>query len=261
MLSSYKVHAINAFNDNYIWAITQIQSKDCVVVDPGCSNEVISFLAEHNLTLKAILITHHHHDHVGGVEALQRKFPNIKVYGPSKEAKDTVLQPLVEGDNVTIESLGLSLSVLEVPGHTLGHIAYVDKSSLFCGDTLFAAGCGRMFEGTPLMFHTSLSKLADLPATTHVYCAHEYTLNNLKFAKEVEPHSGELTQRIIHCQQQRKNGESTIPSTIAQELATNPFLRLSQSDVIKSLNRKFGLTLNHNLVENFKWLRQWKDTY
>lgn len=261
MQTNYCVHPISAFNDNYLWAITHEGSTDCVIVDPGSADEVLAFLTEKQLTLAAILVTHHHQDHIGGVTKLMKHFPNVDVYGPTKEAQKVVTIPLKENDTVFIESLGLSLNVLDVPGHTLGHIAYVDEYSLFCGDTLFAAGCGRMFEGTPDMFESSLSKLKALPPKTNIYCAHEYTLSNLKFAKAVEPNSSDLDHRIIVCKQQRHNNQPTLPSTISQELTTNPFFRLTHTDVVQSLNVKFDLALSNNHVENFSWLRQWKDVF
>lgn len=261
MDSIYNVHPIKAFSDNYLWALTHENSSECVIVDPGSYQEVLDFLTKNQLTLHAILVTHHHQDHIGGIAQLKKQFPNIDVYGPANEAKSVVTVPLKENDTVYIKSLALSLTVLDVPGHTLGHIAYVDEYSLFCGDTLFAAGCGRMFEGTPEMFEDSLSKFKSLAPQTNVYCAHEYTLSNLKFAKVVEPNSLDLMQRIKTCQQQRDNDQPTLPSTISQELTTNPFLRLTHPDVIKALNAKFNLTLTNNNAENFSWLRQWKDQF
>lgn len=261
MLNKYNVDAIHAFNDNYIWAITHESSSDCVIVDPGCSDEVIAYLNQRNLTLVAILITHHHNDHVGGVKELQQSFPNVIVYGPAKEAKNVVSVPLQENDKVVIEQLGLSLTVLDVPGHTLGHIAYFDNLSLFSGDTLFAGGCGRMFEGTPAMFSSSLAKLAKLSPTTNIYCAHEYTLSNLSFAKTIEPNSIDLIDRITLCTEQRDKNIPTIPSTMKQELSTNPFLRLVHTDIVHSINVKYSLSLSNDSVENFQWLRRWKDTF
>jgi len=261
MLDNYQVDAIHAFNDNYIWAITHKSSTDCVIVDPGCSDEVIDYLKQHNLTLTAILVTHHHNDHIGGIKKLQQMFPAVIVYGPKKEAQDVVSIALQEGDTVVIEQLKLSLNVLDVPGHTLGHIAYFDSNSLFSGDTLFAGGCGRMFEGTPPMFSSSLEKLSRLPLTTKVYCAHEYTLSNLTFAKAIEPNSIELDNRIALCTQQRNNNIPTVPSTIEQELTTNPFFRLVHTDVVHALNVQFSLNLDNDSIENFQWLRRWKDTF
>lgn len=263
MATHYQVDAIQAFNDNYIWAIHQNNNDNCIIVDPGSADEVLRFLANKKMSLIAILITHHHRDHIGGVSTLLAQFPNIPVYGPSKEAKETVTHPLTDGEEITIPALDITLSVLEVPGHTLGHIAYADAHSLFCGDTLFSGGCGRMFEGTPKMFSSSLSKLSALASTTLVYCAHEYTLNNLTFAKTITPNSRELEKYIESCEEKRARNLSTIPSSIDTELAINPFLRLQDPDVINALNRKFSINLNshNNADENFKWLRQWKDSF
>jgi len=261
MITNYTVHPIKAFNDNYLWAVMNEDSTDCVVVDPGSATEVLSFLNAHNLTLTAILVTHHHRDHIGGIIELKKHFPSVDVYGPTKEAKDVVNIPLIENDIIHFDSIGLSLRILDVPGHTLGHIAYVNDMSLFCGDTLFAAGCGRMFEGTPEMFSASLIKLKSLPEQTNIYCAHEYTLSNLEFAKAVEPQSSTIDERIKACQQQRNNGQPTLPSTISQELLTNPFFRLTEPAVVQSLNVEYGLTLADNITDNFALLRQWKDSF
>ncbi|MGB0899630.1 MAG: hydroxyacylglutathione hydrolase, partial [Psychrobium sp.] len=244
MATQYKVDAIQAFNDNYIWAIHKDNNDNCIIVDPGSADEVLRFLADNNMSLIAILITHHHRDHIGGVSTLLAHFPNVPVYGPSKEAMKSVTHPLTDGEEITISALGITLNVIEVPGHTLGHIAYVDSHSLFCGDTLFSGGCGRMFEGTPQMFSSSLSKLSTLPSTTLVYCAHEYTLSNLTFAKAVSPNSSELEKYIEHCEKKRARNLSTIPSSINTELAINPFLRLQDPDVINALNSKFSINLN-----------------
>lgn len=261
--SHYQVEGIRAFNDNYIWAIHQNNNDKCIIVDPGSAAEVLKFLADKELSIIAILITHHHHDHIGGVSTLLAHFPNVPVYGPSKEAVEAVTHPLTDGEEITIPALDITLSVLEVPGHTLGHIAYADAHSLFCGDTLFSGGCGRMFEGTPQMFSNSLSKLSALASTTLVYCAHEYTLSNLTFAKAVSPNSSELEKYIENCERKRARNLSTIPSTIDTELAINPFFRLQDPDVINALNSKFSINLNahDNIHENFKWLRQWKDSF
>jgi len=256
-----KITPIAAFTDNYIWCLYDDQSNRALVVDPGDGAPVQTFLAEHGLTLEAILITHHHFDHTGGIESLLAATErNIAVYGPSTIT--SVNQPLQEGDN--IEVLTLNFDVLAIPGHTLDHIAYYCDNGpteplVFCGDTLFAGGCGRVFEGTGAMMAASLGKLAALPATTAVYCAHEYTLANLAFAKAVEPNSNPLHKRIIEAEQKRQQDLPTVPSTIAMELATNPFLRCSNDDVIAAARTQ--TTNAEDSVAVFCAIRGWKDNF
>ncbi len=261
MGTHYRVQTIPAFIDNYIWLIVDINSDQCVVVDPGDAAPVLSYLTKHQLTLTAILITHHHRDHVGGVGELlkQSQFP-IPVYGPEKEATDVVTHPLKGGDCVNLFS-STTFHIIDVPGHTLGHIAFVDDASLFCGDTLFAGGCGRMFEGSAEQFQHSLTTLAKLPKTTNVYCAHEYTLANLNFALTVEPQNLALLARIDYCRQQRVCKKSTIPSTIEQELSSNPFLRVDQASVQHAIAENIEQPPVTDVIENFALLRSWKDTF
>jgi len=258
--SPYNVTAISAFNDNYIWLITTENSQQCLVVDPGDAKPVIDYLAKHQLELEGILITHHHADHVGGVaELLAYANESIPVYGPVTEAQEVVTHPLKQGDKLTFATLATTCDVLDIPGHTLGHIAYVTPSSVFCGDTLFSAGCGRMFEGTPSMFQQSLARLAALPPETEVYCAHEYTLANLAFAKMVSPHCHAVEARITAVKAMREQGSPSIPSTIATELASNPFLRLNQPQVQQAIAKQFATIANQDEVDNFAKLRRWKD--
>ena len=213
------VTPIPAFRDNYIWALHD--DKLAVLDDPGDAAPVFNFLREKNLQLNRILITHHHNDHVGGNRDLLAKFP-VPVYGPAAEKIDTLTQRLNENDIVNLPQLGLSFRIIEIPGHTAGHIAYVGHSMVFCGDTLFACGCGRLFEGTAAQMQVSLSKLAALPGDTKVYCAHEYTLANIAFARAVEPDNAALLQREFDDREKRGNNIPTVPSTIQIELATNP---------------------------------------
>lgn len=238
------ISAVPAFSDNYIWIIgpdNPSQSKQAnppkvAVVDPGDAQPVIRFLEEHQARLGAILITHHHADHVGGIEALLTHAAHAhgiddmpKVYGPAKEAIAGVNVHLSEGDEILLEFAASRLKVLEVPGHTSGHIAYVGDVSgegpcVFCGDTLFAAGCGRLFEGTPEQMWASLQKLASLPETTRVFCTHEYTLSNLRFAVHALPSQPQIAKRLEQVIELRSRGEMTLPSTIGLEQRTNPFL-------------------------------------
>ncbi len=254
-----QVTAIPAFADNYLWLIHG--GEHAVVVDPGDAAPVEATLASLNLTLDAILLTHHHADHAGGVEALLAR-RNIPVYGPARERIAGVSVPLSEGQSVALASLGLTLSVLDVPGHTAGHIAYVaaEQHWLFCGDTLFAGGCGRLFEGTPQQMTASLQKFAALPDDTAVYCAHEYTVSNLRFAVAAEPGNPQVTARLRDAQQRRARGESTVPSHIGIEKLTNPFLRYREPAVIAAL-KDAGRLDSPDPVAAFAALREWKNSF
>ena len=229
-----KLIPLPAFQDNYLWLLHDGQRA--LVVDPGDAGPVQAYLAEQGLRLDAILVTHHHPDHVGGVDAL-RDATGARVYGPARERIPEPLERLAEGD--AIEVLGLRFGVLDVPGHTAGHIAYYCEDFegaplLFCGDTLFSGGCGRLFEGTPEQMYASLGKLAALPGTTRVCCTHEYTLSNLKFATEVEPGNAQLVHYRQQCEERRSHGEPTLPSSIALENGINPFLRARQPAVAQA---------------------------
>ncbi|AMP05831.1 hydroxyacylglutathione hydrolase [Collimonas pratensis] len=257
---SLSVLAVPAFNDNYLWLIHD--GRLAAVVDPGDAQPILAALAAHGLTLAAILLTHHHADHVGGVQTLLQHY-KVPVFGPAGEAIDGVTSPLREGDTATIPELGLSLSVLDVPGHTSGHIAYVAQGQpwLFCGDTLFAGGCGRLFEGSPAQMVASLAKLASLPGDTQVYCAHEYTISNLRFALAVEPDNARLVERMAAEQAKRARQQATVPSTIALENATNPFLRYLEPSIIASLQGDGRLTAKDGPVAAFAALREWKNNF
>lgn len=257
------VLTVPAFNDNYLWIIHD--GVHAAVVDPGDAAPILAALQQHKLSLVAILTTHHHADHVGGVAKLLQHF-NVPVYGPRNDPIATVSKPLDEGDRVTIAELGLSLSVLEVPGHTLGHIAYVadEQGWLFCGDTLFAGGCGRLFEGTPQQMLSSLDKLAALPGTTKVYCAHEYTIANLRFALAAEPDNQALAERFKVEQDKRARNEPTVPSSIGLEKSTNPFLRAREpaiAQVLAAQGRLSGAANNAAPVAVFAALREWKNNF
>ena len=253
------VLTVPAFDDNYLWLIHD--GRHAAVVDPGDAGPILAALAEHGLTLVAILLTHHHADHIGGVPRLLQH-ANVPVFGPARENIATVTRPLSEGDIATVPELDLVLSVLDVPGHTRGHIAYVatDRQWLFCGDTLFAGGCGRLFEGTPQQMCISLAKLAALPGSTRVYCAHEYTLSNLRFALAVEPANVALVERMVVEQAKRARQEPTVPTTIALELATNPFLRYREPAIISQLLDEKRIDSKEPIAA-FAALREWKNTY
>lgn len=252
------ITAIPAFDDNYLWLLHN--DRSAVIVDPGDATPVLDVLTKHQLSLCAILITHHHVDHIGGVKTLLQRFPNIPVYGPVRETITSVTRPCAEKDKVIIPELGCEFTVIETPGHTQGHIVYYSAAQhlLFSGDTLFAGGCGRLFEGTAKQMFQSLSKLAQLPDDTKVYCAHEYTLSNLRFAKKAEPDNKDIDHRITLEQQKRDADEPTIPSTIALEKATNPFLRTAETGIIQRLQHENRLT-NTDPVSVLAALREWKN--
>jgi len=255
-----KIDALPAFTDNYIWLLQDTKQRRCAVVDPGDAGPVEAWLASKSeWQLTDILITHHHFDHVGGIERLKAA-TGARVLGPANESIPGRDLGLSDGDHVDV--LGLSFSVMAVPGHTLGHIAYLqaDQHWLFCGDTLFAGGCGRLFEGTAEQMHSSLSRLAALPEQTQVYCTHEYTLSNLRFASAVEPENSAISQRLQQVTQWRENAQISLPSSIGLERATNPFLRSTQPAVRDRIAEREGHG-DQNSVRVFAALRAWKDTF
>jgi hydroxyacylglutathione hydrolase len=249
-----------AFQDNYLWLLHDGQRA--LVVDPGDADPVRKFLAEHGLQLHAILVTHHHADHVGGVDAL-REETGAQVWGPARERIPEPVTRLSQGD--AIEVLGLRFEIFDVPGHTAGHIAYYcadfeGAPLLFCGDTLFSGGCGRLFEGTPAQMFDSLSRLAALPGETRVCCTHEYTLSNLKFATAVESGNIQLNHYRQQCEERRSRGEPTLPSTIGLERGVNPFLRTGQPAVARAAHDHAGAD-EADPVAVFAALRQWKNEF
>jgi len=248
---------VSAFRDNYIWTLRN--KTHAAVVDPGEAGPVLDYLGREKLALAAILATHHHPDHVGGIAALLERH-EVPVYGPRNEPIATLTRAVSEGDTVTIPELGVSFSVLDIPGHTRAHVAYYGAGSLFCGDTLFACGCGRLFEGTAEQMFASLGKLAALPDDTKVYCGHEYTLANIGFAKAVEPENAALTRREKRDQGLRKSGKPTLPSTLGEEKATNPFLRCGEPAVIESANKYLGARIA-DPVRVFAAIRDWKNRF
>lgn len=252
---------IPAFADNYIWLVRD--ATRALVVDPGDAGPVLDYLARERLHLAAILATHHHQDHVGGIATLVARHP-APVYGPAQEAIPRIAHPLRGGDAITIAGMPLDLRIVDIPGHTAGHIAYVGDvagvPSLFCGDTLFAAGCGRIFEGTPAQMWASLCALAALPGETRVYCGHEYTLANLRFALAVEPDNQALWDRQADAQALRDRGAPTLPTTIEVERATNPFLRAGHPAVRAAAAAHAGHPIADE-VESFAVLRAWKNTF
>lgn len=252
----YNITAIPALQDNYIWAIHD--DRRAAVVDPGDAAPVLAFLKSHGLQLDSILCTHRHNDHIGGIAKLCEVY-NVPVYGRRHPNNPHITDELREGDKLRLEALGAEFDVIEIPGHVDDHIAFIAPGIVFCGDVLFGGGCGRNFEGTPAQLLHSLQRLAQLPDATRVYCAHEYTAANLRFALACEPDNPALKQRITTTQQLRAANQITLPSTIALEKATNPFLRCTQPGIIRTL-QQHGLADNSELGA-FTAMREWKNHF
>lgn len=256
-MTNYEVVPLRAFSDNYIWTLRDAHCA--AVVDPGDAQPVLDYLARENLKLVAILNTHHHADHVGGNAALLARAP-VPVYGPRDERIAEVSERLADGQRFTLPHFGIELETIEIPGHTRSHIAFYGDGLLFCGDTLFAAGCGRLFEGTPRQMHDSLTRLTRLPDDTRVYCGHEYTLSNIKFAKAVDPDNRRLLELETQAQAQRAQDQPTLPSTISQEKATNPFLRVTDPAIIRSASARAAKKLS-DPVSVLAEIRDWKNNF
>lgn len=251
---------IPALSDNYIWILRHPDNPAVIVVDPGESAPVLAALEQARLEPAAVLITHHHGDHVGGLADVTRQYPDIPVFGPADESVDGVTIPLREGDTATVEALGVTFEVLDTPGHTSGHISYVGDGVLLCGDTLFAGGCGRVFEGTPEQMHASLQKLANLPEDTLGCCGHEYTIANLTFAEAVEPGNRRIHTRLETARNARQADMPTLPFRISDELETNPFLRCDEPEVRTAVEQRAGKQ-QANSAEVFAVLRAWKNDF
>ena len=259
MTAHLKIHPIPILKDNYVWTLINTEKNTAVIVDPGEGLPVHQFLQQHQLILKSILITHHHWDHTHGIMDL-KKWHDPLVFGPANENIPGLTYPLHDQQPVIIENFPVMFNTMAIPGHTLGHIAYYGDDMLFCGDTLFAAGCGRIFEGTAEEMYSSLQKIARLPETTQIYCAHEYTLNNLRFAQIVEPNNPAIIERLQQVHQIRNKNLPSLPSTLAEEKTTNPFLRCDSSELIQQVENHTGQSLK-NPIAVFASLRKWKDQF
>ncbi len=252
-----KIELINALSDNYIACLINSVMKSCVVVDPGEATPVLHFLEQHQLELSGILITHHHWDHTNGIEHLAHKF-DPPVYGPAKEPVSGMSHLLNDGDQISLDDLGITLKIMHIPGHTLGHIAYYNDEMIFCGDTLFTGGCGKIFEGTITQMYQSLMRIASLSEKTLIYCGHEYTASNLKFAQKVEPDNLDLQNRIAAVTQQRQKNLPTVPAPLSIEKLTNPFLRCSIPSVQKAAENYAKRSLS-TPMEVLGVIRGWKN--
>jgi hydroxyacylglutathione hydrolase len=254
------VHPVPAFSDNYIWLIESPAARQSLVaVDPGDAAPVIAALESRGASLAAILLTHHHADHIGGVARLVERWP-AAVLAPDDDRIDYRTRTVHDGERCELPELGLRFEILHVPGHTVSHIAYWGHNALFCGDTLFSAGCGRMFEGTPKQMNASLNRLAALPPQTSVYCGHEYTAANLRFALSVEPGNRHAQEHSVHVKRLRDAGKPSLPSTLGLEIQVNPFLRCDEAGVREAAARHAGGALREP-AEVFGVLRAWKDQF
>jgi hydroxyacylglutathione hydrolase len=262
-----RIFPIPAFDDNYIWLLTDARNERATVVDPGDAAPVIADLRTRGLALTAVLVTHHHRDHVGGLPALRSAYPDAVVYGPVNPSIAGIDRRLAAGDSFELDGFDARFDVLEVPGHTLDHIAFHaarvgddPRAVLFCGDTLFAAGCGRLFEGSPEQMMASLDRLSALDPDTLVYCAHEYTLSNLRFARAVEPDNAALAEREREAVALRAERIETVPSNLATELATNPFMRWHEPAVRRAAEREAGRS-GLSAADIFATVRRWKNEF
>ena len=257
-MNPYEVIPVRAFSDNYIWTLRD--ARRAAVVDPGDAKPVLEYLDRNGLELVAILNTHHHADHVGGNAELIRRW-KVPVFGPhDARIPEVSSKPLAQGERFTLPHFDIAFEVMEIPGHTRSHIAFYGGGMLFCGDTLFAVGCGRLFEGTPQQMHDSLTRLAQVPDATRVYCGHEYTLSNIRFAKAAEPGNRALAALEARAAKQREQNAPTVPTEMGQEKATNPFLRVEEPEIVATASRYAGKTLK-DPVSVLAAIRDWKNNF
>lgn len=252
------IYPVPTLKDNYVWIIINESEQCALVVDPGESQPVIDYLKKNQLNLRGVFITHHHWDHTNGIAELVKHYP-VPVFASTQCPVPSITHRLSEHQTVNLDSFP-SFRVIDIPGHTLDHIAYYAPGILFCGDTLFSAGCGRIFEGTAEQLYSSLQKIMSLPDDTQIYCAHEYTLNNLRFSQQVEPDNIAINQHMRNVTLLRHKNEPTLPSRLKLEKEMNPFLRCHISAVIQRVEQYAEKSLPSS-IEVFKVLRQWKDSF
>lgn len=255
------IQCLPIFHDNYIWLLVNNEKSTVVAVDPGDSSSLEIFLQNNDLVLTDILLTHHHADHIGGVEELSKHY-QVRVYGPAQENICGVTNPLYDNQEIFLKNIDTYFKVLSIPGHTLGHIAYYNSKNhiLFCGDTLFSAGCGRIFEGTAQQMYESLQKINKLPDDTFIYCTHEYTLNNLKFAESIEPDNSDIKNKISEIRNMLEKGQTSLPSKLIDERKFNPFLRCNSASLVKNLQDIMQRKFDDDL-QIFTCLRKLKDNF
>ncbi len=254
-----RIEAIPILGDNYVWVLHD--GHDALVVDPGDAAPVAAWLTERTLALTTILVTHHHGDHIGGVPHLVERWPDAVVIAPADSRIGLAHRRVGEADRVEVAAPSCEFEVWEIPGHTTSHIAYIGSTLVFCGDTLFSAGCGRLFEGTPAQMQQSLQRLADLPGGTAVYCTHEYTRSNCAFALHVDPDNADLRHYAAWVDDRRVEAQPTLPSRIDLERRINPFLRCAEPAIRHALQIRCGLSPQASPVEAFAALRAWKDDF
>ncbi|QCZ28065.1 MULTISPECIES: hydroxyacylglutathione hydrolase [Enterobacteriaceae] len=249
------LNSISAFQDNYIWVLSNDDGR-CVIVDPGEAEPVLKAIEQNQWQPEAILLTHHHHDHVGGVAAICAKFPHLVVYGPAETQNKGTTRVVKDGEKILI--LGLEFSVIATPGHTSGHISYFSFPYLFCGDTMFSGGCGRLFEGTPSQMYQSFKKIDALPEDTLICCAHEYTLANMKFAMHILPEDTAIQEYYRKVNELRAKNQKTLPVTLKNERKINLFLRTDDVDLVKKIKEETNMLQPEDC---FAWLRSKKDDF
>jgi len=256
---TFTLKAIPSLADNYIWLLVNDTTATAIIIDPGSSQPCEYFLDQENIRPVVILVTHRHWDHVNGIERLVQRY-NIPVYGPATEYIPCQTNAVKAADRFRIEGFDIDFHVMDLSGHTAGHIGYLTEHGLFCGDTLFSAGCGRLFDGTAAQLHAAIQRIAQLPPDTTIYCAHEYTLDNLRFALAVEPDNPAIQQRFHEVKKLRENNLPSLPFTLEQEMRYNPFLRTGKENIMQAVAQHSGQDIN-NSEDCFRYLRMWKDGF